>query len=176
MKKIILGSVALSLLLLLVILHLQVQPTGQARVLRSDQKLIVVQSRVGWTQGWAMQSCLVPVEDGRLRFKELFALTAAGGEGIEVDVDFTYRFPPSLPPRWPEGDWCRALSAATAGEIENWFTSNSSEESLSPPQAASGAAAALEKGLSRRGLEVEGVSVRPRLSPDGAQTHPTGAE
>ena len=65
MKKIILGSVALSLLLLLVILHLQVQPAGQARVLRRDQKLIVNKSRVGWTQGWAVQSCLVPVEGDR---------------------------------------------------------------------------------------------------------------
>lgn len=176
MKKIILGSVVLSLLLLLVILHLQVQPDGQARVLRNDQKLIVVQSRVGWTQGWAMQSCLVPVEDGRLRFKERFALTAAGGEGIEFDVEFIYRIPPSLPSGWPEGDWCEALSAATAGELESWSASPASEESLASPEAASGAAAALEEGLSRRGLEVEAASVRPRPAPDSAQTRPIGAE
>ena len=173
MKKIILGSVALSLLLLLVILHLQVQPVGHARVLRSDQKLIVAKSRVGLTQGWAMQSCLVPVEDGMLRFRETFAPTAASGEGIEIDVDFTYRIPPSLPAGWPEGDWCGALSAATAGELES---SISGDEFLANPQAASAAAAALKDSLSRRGLEVAAVSVRPRPAPEAALARPIVAE
>jgi hypothetical protein len=176
MKKIILGSVALSLLLLLVILHVQIQPAGQARVLRSDQKLIVVKSRVGWTQGWAMQSCLVPVEDGWLRFHEMFGTTAAGRAGIEIDVDFTYRIPPSLPAGWPEGDWCGALSAATAGELEIWFVSLSRDELLAQPQAASEAAAGLKESLSRRGLEVGAVSVRPRPAPEDALAPPIGPE
>lgn len=160
MKKIVLGSVALSFLLLMVILHLQVQPTGQARVLRSDQKLIVVESRIGWTQGWAMQSCLVPLEDGRLRFRETFSPTSAGG--IEVDVDFLYRMPPSFPTGWPEGDWCGALSAVTARELESWFASVSGVDFLANPQADSAAAAALKESLSRRGLEVgiKGVEFR----------------
>lgn len=176
MKKIILGSLALSLLLLMVILHLQVQPAGQARVLRSPRQLVVVNSRLGWTQGWAMQSCLVPVDAGWLRFHEIFPPTAAGDEEIEIDIDFTYRIPPSLPGGWAEGDWCSALSAVTAEEMGSWFASIPRGELLGQPRAAAEAATALKEGLSRRGLEVRTVSVRPRRALDRAQTAPSGAE
>jgi hypothetical protein len=171
MKNIVLGSVALSFLLLTVILHLQVQPAGQARVLRSDQKLLVVKSRVGWTQGWAMQSCLVPVERGWLRFHERFAPPAADGEGIGMEVDFTYRFPPSLA-GWPEGDWCEALSSVTAGELESRFSSTSSDQSSAHPREASEVAAHLKESLRRRGLEVQDVAVRLGPAPDATRTQP----
>jgi hypothetical protein len=172
MKKVVLGSIALSFLLLLVILHLQLQPAGQARVLRGDRQLVVIESPVGWTQGWGMQSCLVPVEGGWLQFQERFAPTGPGGEKKEVDVDFRYRIPPSLPGGWPEGDWCRALSGAAAEEIQSWLASASGDEL----RAESEAAAALKEGLSRRGLEVERESVRLVQAQGPAEANPVSVD
>lgn len=176
MKKIILGSVAFSFLLLLVILHIQIQPTGSARVLRSDQQLTFIGSRVGWARGWASESCLVPLENGLPLFREVIVAKTPQGEPFDFEVAVTYQLPVQAPAGWPAGDWCRAFSGAIATELETWLASISRDELLADPRGAGWKAAeGLTRTLGAEGLQVRSAAVRPRISEEVLSTRPVAS-
>ncbi|HET7433101.1 MAG TPA: alkaline phosphatase family protein, partial [Thermoanaerobaculia bacterium] len=155
---------------------IRVQPSGQARVIRSGNDLRVLDGRMGLAMPFG-SACLVPsAGNGALRLRESYQLEDAVGEAVGVDVTFDYRAPSSLPNAWPSGDWCTSLRGQIAARVQQWLAKEPIE-ALRGDARASGdrAAAALRPALASWNLDARLLAVRIRISDTARATLPVPA-
>ncbi|HVR43165.1 MAG TPA: alkaline phosphatase family protein [Thermoanaerobaculia bacterium] len=167
MKRTLLISAAAILLLAVILVHVRIQPSGRARVIRDGGSVRVVSSRIGWAPPYLGAPCTAGYDEGRLIFDETLEGRTAEGEPFSVQVAFRYGVPSTLPAGWPEGSWCESLEEVVRATVFSRLLGIDRDELLADPRAAGWkSAGAVESALAAAGLRLAAVSVRPRLDED----------
>ncbi|MDQ3281204.1 MAG: alkaline phosphatase family protein [Acidobacteriota bacterium] len=142
---------------------LRIQPAGSARIIRTDDGLRVIASRIGFAPLRARQ-CIAPFADGFARFDRNYAVEDAGGETIPVGIRFDYAVPSRLPAQWPDGDWCSSLQTRVGAFVQSWIARADVEMLRRDPRRASDlAVAALQAQLRDWSVKPRSVAVRPQI-------------
>jgi tetratricopeptide (TPR) repeat protein len=110
MRRNVLLLVVLTLFILALAAATTLQPAGQARVIRRGRSVTVQKQRIGWRRAFGGSTCFVPVQGSELYFNQTIVVETKSGDVVNVPVSFLYEPPPTLPPGWPDGDWCASLT------------------------------------------------------------------
>jgi len=151
---------------------IRIQPAGYARVVRTDDGVRFVSSRIGFVPALA-DSCVTPVADGLARFDRTYDLEDGGGETIGVAVRFDYAVPARVPKTWPAGNWCTSLDTRIAQAAKNWIA-NADVDGLrrDPRGAGEAASSTLQREMETWGIRAQHVTVRPAIPPAAIATLP----
>lgn len=155
---------AVVITLVLLALHLRIQPSGYARVLRRDQRLLTSTSRVGFAPWYLGDSCLVALTSSGPSFRKVIEAEDGIGELIPVEVSFRYAVPSELASNWPAGSWCSSLDRRVRDIAERWMKSVPFENLRGNPRESGWhAAETILKTLASTGLRSSEVSARLRV-------------
>src|ERR1700694_4493836 len=105
MRRSLLAAALVTAAPLIALPFLRLQSTATARVTRRGRSVDVAQGRIAVVSPFGASSCIVPQRGESLFFQR----TLHEGD-VDVNVNFSYTPPASLPEDWPEGDWCTSLS------------------------------------------------------------------
>jgi tetratricopeptide (TPR) repeat protein len=159
-------AIAVSALVLVLfgVAFVRIQPAGVARVTRSGSAVSVASNRIAFAPPFGSRPCLVPLQGERLLFQRTMPVRL-GGEEFDLKINFAYEPPQSLPPGWPESDWCASLAAVVAHAIPN--------QPLDDPRAAElRISNELQRALAALNLKTTSVSARLQLPPGWERTRP----
>jgi len=106
MRRLLIPVLAVLLIAAVVSSFVQLQPPGQARVVRYGSRIHMLDKPVGIATRFGAAACLVRLSGGRLYFEKNLSVTTRSGDVVDLSVSFTYAPPPAIPAGWPEGDWC----------------------------------------------------------------------
>jgi tetratricopeptide (TPR) repeat protein len=163
MRRSLLAAVVLIVAAFVTILFVRIQPAGFARVLRRGRKVEVASSRVAFVVPFGRRSCLAPKGGDRLLFQQSMPVA-----GVDLNINFAYEPPSSLPDNWPSGDWCTSLENFVARNI-----SARDSDVLADPRAVEATISRdIQRALGAANLKTSSVSARLRLPAGWERTRP----
>ena len=172
MKRLPIVIAALVALIAVLAFTVRIQPAGFARVVRTDDGVRFVDSRIGFAPALA-NVCVTPAVDGLARFDRAYDVEDAGGETIGVGVRFDYSVPSRLPKSWPAGNWCASFDQQIAQAVKRWIGSADADRLRRDPRGAGEvASAALQREMETWGIRAQHVTVRPSVPATALATLP----
>lgn len=170
MRRALLLSVSILIVLAIAASQLRFQKSGTARVIQRGGSVRALTEGIGFAPGFGGTTCIVPAEDGKLVYaSERAAATDAG----DVTARVRFRYAPPAKPLASDTGWCSALDALIAEKTAAWLDAADAMQLAADPRAAGHAATeALEAALRAAGVASERLSVRFEVDDDIARTLP----
>ncbi|HSP15493.1 MAG TPA: alkaline phosphatase family protein [Thermoanaerobaculia bacterium] len=144
---------------LIALLFIRVQPPDKARVVRRGSTIAVASGRIAFVVPGG-QPCMAPRRGDQLFFRR----TQHAGD-LDLNVNFAYDPPRTLPATWPAGDWCSSLAKFVEEHVHPGDLDD-------PGAAESRVSVDLQRALAGAQLRTSSVSARLQLPPGWERTRP----
>ena len=159
MRRSLLAATVVIVAALIALTFIRFVPQGFARVTRHGSQIAVHSHRAAFVAPLGGKPCFVP-----RRGEQLFFQRSIG----DLNINFAYEPPSSVPDRWPAGDWCESLSKFVEANVHT-----TGDELLSDPRAVEARiSAGLQRALASANLKTSSVSARAQLPPGWERTRP----
>ncbi|MGZ8829511.1 MAG: alkaline phosphatase family protein [Thermoanaerobaculia bacterium] len=159
MRRSLLAATVVIVAALIALTFIRFVPQGFGRVTRHGSQIAVHWHRVAFVAPLGGKPCFVP-----RRGEQLFFQRSIG----DLNINFAYEPPSSLPDRWPAGDWCESLSKFVEANVHT-----TGDQLLSDPRAVEArVSAGLQRALASANLKTSSVSARAQLPPGWERTRP----